>query len=105
MTQTDFAFGWTQLDDLEFCFFTESEAILRVMPVGFFEFGNVGQTLHAFIELHKHTEWCVTRNPATNNIADAVTREELFPDIRLQLFDSKRKAMVIRIDVEDHCLN
>ena len=105
VTQADFVFIRTQLDDFEITFFANPKTILHILTIGVIELRHVTQALDAFIQLDKHSKRSVTDNAAANQIPDRVVREELFPRVGLELFDPERQAMVVAVDVQDHCID
>src|SRR5215813_10707937 len=105
MTQTNFTFRGAEFDDFEFFFLTQPESILNILPVRIFDLGHVTQSLNPFVQFDENAKGSMPDDSATNEIAGSVTGEELFPHIRLKLFDPKRKPMIFCIDVENNRLD
>src|SRR5262249_34502649 len=105
VAQTDLVFAGAQLDDFELTVFAQLETILHVWPIRIIDFGTVAQPLESFIQFDEDCERRMPNNPASNRIADVVVREKLLPDIRLQLLDTKRQAVIVRVDVQDDSLD
>src|SRR5206468_5483110 len=63
---------------------------------------DVTQSLDAFVKLDEHAERRMTDYFSTDQIANLVVGEKLFPHVGLKLLESQREPVVFRIDVENH---
>jgi len=67
--------------------------------------GDVAKTFHSLGNLNECAELRRAQHLAVDHIPDAMSGEEAFPDIGLQLLDAQREATILRLDAENDCLH
>src|SRR6185436_11444308 len=89
LTQSDLPFRRSHFDDAKLGDLTHRKSVFRlVLRVGVFEFGHVAEAFNPFLDFDKHSEWCVPYHLALNRSSHRMRSKELFPNVRLKLFDS-----------------
>ena len=91
MTETDLTIYRVQLDDLEIERISDREPVLDLrLCIGILDLRHMTEALNPLFNLYEDPKRCMTDDAAFDRIPELVGVEELIPDIRLKLLDSKR---------------
>src|SRR5262245_38939944 len=70
--------------------------------MSFVDFRYMAEAFDSLIQLNENSKRRVADDSAANQVSHVMVREELLPDVRLQLLDSERQPMVVTVDVQNH---
>src|SRR4051794_1264480 len=102
--QPDLPLRRRQLDDLHRVALADDELDLPFLALGhrIVELRHVNQPLDAFVELDERAEVRHPHDLALDRVADMAVREEIVPDVRGELLQAERQALVLGVDVQHH---
>src|SRR2546428_8308575 len=103
--QPDLLLGNVHLVDLRRNDVVTTQLVSRLLDALLRNLRNVHQALDPLGDLHERTEVREADHTPRDQVADGVGLEKLLPDVRLQLLDAQRQALVLGVDLQDDCLD
>src|SRR5437867_3320526 len=103
--QPDLLLGDVHLDDLGRYDVIHSQLVRRLLDALLRDFGDVHQALDPLGDLDEGAEIREPDDTARDQITDGIGLEKLLPDVRLELLDAQRQALILGVDLPDNGLD
>src|SRR2546422_1335221 len=103
--EPDLLLGDVHLDDLGRHDVVHAQLVRRLLDALLRDLGDVHQALDPLGDLDEGAEICEPDDTPRDQVTDGIGLEKLLPDVRLQLLDAQRQALVLGVDLQDDCLD